>query len=601
MMWWNSDDGAGGATLYIWYNDGNSSQWVAAAASALTGGPYLPLTGGTMTGPLVVPTVPITQNDNTVATTAFVKQLQPLNAKAYGAKGNGVTDDTAALQAWLNSAAPATKLYLPSGVYLTTQPLVAGSGTAALNDVTISGDGPYSSVISYAGTDTTVDILKIGNESAYCENWLIENFRITATTRMTAGTGIHIRRVQLSSVRAVIPDGQVGTGNLWNGIWFDGVGNIDYRSFVARAQNDCLRVNGETGAGAKSGLFVSDAKICLGKVGIHLGGAFGGLYVDNCDLSVNYNNVLIDTALVAEHNREIFFGPTANSDATSLDGATGGDGVVVNDTLGLTFLSLSGTWISSADGYGLHIMPGTSCMCTYDGGVVFNNGKTGILNESVNSTVTIDGVRIMDNGRNGTGYGVDSSVTSPLLQIGPGTSWSSNASGDLGPNVLTSALPLYYGPATWTPGIAFGGASTGLTFSRNFGEYQLIGNMVYTYYSIILTSKGAATGAATMTGLPVQAQSTAPLGALGNASTVITGMAGLSGALVVAANQGATDAVFYMGATTGSAQVLDTNFTNATTLGGQLFYPRAAQAASLLDADSAAALRLWPSMRWFQP
>jgi hypothetical protein len=38
MMWWNSDDGVGGATLYIWYNDGNSTQWVPAAASATTGG-----------------------------------------------------------------------------------------------------------------------------------------------------------------------------------------------------------------------------------------------------------------------------------------------------------------------------------------------------------------------------------------------------------------------------------------------------------------------------------------------------------------------------------------------------------------------------------
>lgn len=34
MLWWNSSDGPGGGQLYVFYNDGNSRQWVPASAKA---------------------------------------------------------------------------------------------------------------------------------------------------------------------------------------------------------------------------------------------------------------------------------------------------------------------------------------------------------------------------------------------------------------------------------------------------------------------------------------------------------------------------------------------------------------------------------------
>lgn len=58
---------------------------------------------------------------------------------------------------------------------------------------------------------------------------------------------------------------------------------------------------------------------------------------------------------------------------------------------------------------------------------------------------------------------------------------------------------------TFTPTLEFGGASTGITYSAQLGEYTQIGNVIYFTSHITLTNKGSSTGVATMvlTGLPI--------------------------------------------------------------------------------------------------
>ena len=59
-----------------------------------------------------------------------------------------------------------------------------------------------------------------------------------------------------------------------------------------------------------------------------------------------------------------------------------------------------------------------------------------------------------------------------------------------------------YEEGTWTPAIAFGGASVGLTYVRNGGTYTKIGRKVTVCGDLILSAKGSSTGSATITGLP---------------------------------------------------------------------------------------------------
>lgn len=60
-----------------------------------------------------------------------------------------------------------------------------------------------------------------------------------------------------------------------------------------------------------------------------------------------------------------------------------------------------------------------------------------------------------------------------------------------------------YEEGTWTPQLEFGGATTGITYTARTGLYTKIGNAIVFGCYIELSSKGSATGAATITGLTV--------------------------------------------------------------------------------------------------
>lgn len=65
-----------------------------------------------------------------------------------------------------------------------------------------------------------------------------------------------------------------------------------------------------------------------------------------------------------------------------------------------------------------------------------------------------------------------------------------------------------YVTGTFTPVLAFGGASVGITYATQTGVYTQIGNVVHFIIRILLTSKGSSVGAATITGLPVTINAT---------------------------------------------------------------------------------------------
>jgi len=59
-----------------------------------------------------------------------------------------------------------------------------------------------------------------------------------------------------------------------------------------------------------------------------------------------------------------------------------------------------------------------------------------------------------------------------------------------------------YEEGTWTPGVSFGGGTTGITYITQSGQYTKIGRQVTVIANVTLSSKGSSTGDATLTGLP---------------------------------------------------------------------------------------------------
>ena len=66
---------------------------------------------------------------------------------------------------------------------------------------------------------------------------------------------------------------------------------------------------------------------------------------------------------------------------------------------------------------------------------------------------------------------------------------------------------LEYETGTWTPELWFGSSNSDITYSMRTGRYTRIGNIVYFTFRLDLTSKGSASGVASITGLPFTSMS----------------------------------------------------------------------------------------------
>lgn len=78
---------------------------------------------------------------------------------------------------------------------------------------------------------------------------------------------------------------------------------------------------------------------------------------------------------------------------------------------------------------------------------------------------------------------------------------------------------------TWTPTLAFGGASTGITYGTQQGTYVKTGRVVTFQFRLIITSKGSATGNVAILGLPYASDNYHPVTfGYGTNFTGLTGM-----------------------------------------------------------------------------
>lgn len=121
---------------------------------------------------------------------------------------------------------------------------------------------------------------------------------------------------------------------------------------------------------------------------------------------------------------------------------------------------------------------------------------------------------------------------------------------------------------TFTPVMAFGGASVGITYSTQTGKYYKIDKMVCFNFQVTLSNKGSSTGQATITGMPFAPNTNAILSgysdANGGTATTYPTLCTSFNPIIAAGSTTVT--LVCNGSATAATNMADTNFSNTSSI-----------------------------------
>ena len=296
-----------------------------------------------------------------------------LDPRSFGAKCDGTTDDTTALQAWAAAIREGSAAHVV-GKCVTTQPLTF----PVVDHVVVAGDGIGASKLIYSGTDTTVTPFTFGATSAATcsiNQWRFANVAFDSAIQMTAGDMVKISGACDSEIVSVSVGGEFGgTKNPFNALHLNGGNSVRVRglNLVGHGNvGDGLIING-TASNPFTDPFFYHVKIDGFNHGINIAGNVAGFSMDGSDILQNNTNVRISRDQVAQGNYQIFFGPTTFLDITyagaEIDIAEAGGAV--------PYLTLEGTWLAtSSGGHCINIQSMSNYRITMHGGYIFNCGN----------------------------------------------------------------------------------------------------------------------------------------------------------------------------------------------------------------------------------
>ncbi|KQU96429.1 hypothetical protein [Devosia sp. Root105] len=130
-----------------------------------------------------------------------------------------------------------------------------------------------------------------------------------------------------------------------------------------------------------------------------------------------------------------------------------------------------------------------------------------------------------------------------------------------------------YEEGAWTPGLAFGGSATGVTFASRGGTYIKIGRIVMVQFNFTLSNNGSGAGGASLTGLPFTSEG-ASFGQMQVSQW--SALSGVVGNPTLTVSPSTTEAVINMSGATASVQMTDTNIPNTgVMIGGGAYFAAA--------------------------
>jgi hypothetical protein len=478
----------------------------------------------------------------TGAVTATIqnKLRESVSVKDFGAVGDGVTDDTVAFQNFfaalsigvISGAPRKTAGYMPAGVYLLSSnfSLTAPGYEGGFE---LFGDGELNTVLLFSTTSGTA-LSIAGNYFS------LRSFSIDGTTarRAGSGNGLSIN----ASLSTTSYGGYLSRINIKNhagdGLLLTRVEQhtID-RIYVFGCGGRGIALTG--GAGAASwNTFENCRAITTGGIGIELDTTTQHNTLTNVE-ALNFEGV---AGIRCRGRSNVLI----NFDAENVANVTSGTSY--------TGVEVSGSRHAFIGGYigdvntGMSLTSATLCKIEQP---TITNGTTGVLATNAISE---------DAASSGNVFFLPTSCINFTNVLNPATARVNDT--------------LFQGSTvgvvgTWTPTLLFGGASTGITYSAQTGSYTRIGNLVIVEFDFTLSSKGSATGAATLSGLPIASDAT-------NRSfaniAVLSGGSSITNLNASSTTLGTTNINIRSQGLTGFSDLTDTSFTATTRLAGSCIY-----------------------------
>jgi hypothetical protein len=354
-----------------------------------------------------------------------------IDVKAFGALGDGKTDDTANIQKALTYAAglkTQPEVFFPAGTYIISQTLTIGS---PMRLVGTSADITGGSSIRTTSATADVIFLDVGAAGSAIEGLSIRSTQFS----QTAGAGIRVNFTTSNNGTGMTPlrIENVFVSNMYDGIWIQAANNV-YLSdlLIAAVAHDGLRL-GVTGSSSH----VLDVYL-RSSIMSALKTANADVDITNSD-GVELNNVQTyqgGYGFLIANSRQLFFqGVIADSPIL--------DAYAINNSMDLNFVN---SWAAgSATGHGVSLL--TVNNFSWMGGFIRENYASGIFVQSGVQNLSVSTAALSSNGLNNTTqtdtYGIY--IDQPMTNLRV----VNNVFGDVGEDagVVKQTYALYFNTA----------------------------------------------------------------------------------------------------------------------------------------------------------